>query len=409
MKIQDSKYQLRPALERAYPLPENYLLAVQHQLQALKQMEEKPVKKPMTLLIVLAVLAIGLGSALALSQWGVLDFLFQDTQREDLVPYTHALDLRQGDGQVEVWVDSAFYDGQTFAMDWTIVNTQPQKPVFVHVDAFSIGGQKLRTDGNDSFDAQWLPGIFAAEGSMQDGERIDLPLELLKGDVQPVRMQIGVYSPNQPVFDLPQDEADLTEEQQDAQRKALSELALQKIKEGHLVTWGDTFAIVDPTAEYGIAFVLGDIKSILPQSAYTRSQIELAFDLDITAARSGVHSLSPDPSYAFELFTTHYTKALRTPSGLSLHLLGQPRKGQEEAFLALMDQGSWQLTDEQGEPVDPRPDHFLVTGWDFPDGSFGRRVELSISLKAEELPEAVSLSFVPGDGSPAFHSPLMTK
>ena len=396
------------ALKRAYPLPENYRQGLNQTLQAM-QTKEEPMKHKRVLVIAVAtILALGLAGALALSEWGVLDFLFPGTDRSDLESLTQKVVIEEKVDSVQINVDSAYYDGEVFGMDWTIRNTQPDTPVFVHVDEFTVGGKTLWTDGTDSFHAQWLPGMFAPEGTMQDGERLSLPIEELDGDRQAVRMVIGTYRLHQPIFRLPNGLPDLDEQQQDEERQQNAELALEKMEEGYQVLWEDTFAVRDPEAEHGVGYLIGNITSILPIEAYTRTEIIITFDLDLKNAREALRHLTSEPVYNFELMTTQYAKAVRTPAGLTLILEAKPLLGKEDAFKTLMSGGRWELTDGEGKPLDIWPDQSDDIGLDFPDGTSGRRINYTISLTQEEMPDTVSISFLPGEGS-LLVSPIRTR
>ena len=402
----------RAAIERAYPLPEGYRDRTQRTLSALQQVKEQPImKKRLTFALALAVLLLGITGALAITQWGVLDFLFQGTQREDLQPYTRKLALTNTADDIRMTIDSAFYDGETFAMDWTVENTSPDRPAFLHVDDFTVGPKRVHTDGNDSFHGQWLPGVFGQDGTMQDGERMSLPVEQLSGDTQHVRMRVGIYRPAKPLYWLPTQykEEELDEAAQDARRLEYAKTAQEKMAEGYLVLWDDTFAIPDAEAEHGVAFVIGDIRNIWPEDAYTVTHLDIAFELDIRAARAAIQPLPARDTYAFDTMTTRYERALRTPSGVALTLTAKPLPGQGEAFEALMMNGSWEATDGTGTVIEKWPDEFMSTGWTFEDGAFGRKVRLTLSLTQEEMPEQIAISFLPGDGGEALVSPVSTQ
>lgn len=410
MQQPKANHEAKAAIERAYPLPDGFLQRTQRTLSALQQQKEFPImKKRLTFAAALSVLLLGITGALALTQWGVLDFLFHGTQRDDLQAYTQKLDLTKTVDDVRLTIDSAFYDGETFAMDWTIENTNPDRPVFLQVDAFSVGEHRLRTDGNDSFDSQWLPGVFGQDGTMQDGERMTLPVEKLQGDTQPVQMRVGIYRPTKPLYWLPSQYTgeDLDEAAQDALRLEYAKTALEKMAEGALVLWDDTFAIADDEAEHGVAFAIGDIRAIWPEDAYTVTHLDVSFDLNVRAARAAIQPLPAQDTYTFDIMTTRYERALRTPSGVALTLTAKPLPGQEQAFEAIMEKGSWEATDGAGAVIEKWPDEFMSTGWTFEDGTFGRQVTLSLSLTQAEMPEQISISYL-SEGGTAIVSPVST-
>lgn len=408
MKEASDRFAFGEALKRAYPLPEGYRQGLRQAMDALRAKEEPMTHKRALVAVVILVLALGLAGAVALSEWGVLEFLFQGADRSDLESLTQQVAIEEKSGSVQINVDSAYYDGEVFGMDWTIRNTRPETPVFVHVDEFTVGGKTLWTDGTDGFHAQWLPGMFAPEGTMQDGERLSLPIEELQGDQQAVRMVIGIYRLHQPIFRLPDGLPDLDEQQQAEERQQNAELALKKMEEGYQVLWEDAFAVRDPEAEHGVSYQIGNITNILPSDAYTRTEIVITFDLDLKNARETLRHLAVEPVYNFELMTTQYAKAVRTPAGLTLILEAKPLQGKEDAFKTLMSGGRWELTDGDGKPLDIWPDRFDDIGWVFPDETRGRRIDCSITLTPEEMPETVSVSFLYGESRPLV-SPIRTR
>lgn len=355
--------------------------------------------------LTLAALMVVLTGALALTQWGVLDFLFPGTARDELAGLTQKVDQVFNKGQVELKVDSAFYDGETFAMDWTIHNMKPQEAVYVQVEAFTLGGVPLTTDGSDSFAAQWLPGMFAREGGMQDGERIALPLDSLTGDTQAVLMDIGIYRPTKPIFRLPEDAGEMDEEEQDRQREERLLIAKEKMQEGYLVLWEDLFAITDQQTGEAV-FVLGDIQHILSESDYQKETLSLRFDLSTKAARAAHRQLRPQAEYLFPQMKASYQKAARTPAGVYLELLALPLPGQEEAFdREVVQGGTFEITDGAGQALKVWPLDFYNISLSPGEGP-GRRVRFDLPLTKEQLPEALSITFVPADGGQPLLCPV---
>lgn len=116
------------------------------------------------------------GAALAAAEYGVLDFLLgiheQPQRREVLEPLVTPVNAEAEAGTVSLEISGVWTDGEMLAMDWRIQNREPQTPVYVQIDQWTLNGIRVGSDGSDSFDCQWLPGLYAPDGVMQDGEVI---------------------------------------------------------------------------------------------------------------------------------------------------------------------------------------------------------------------------------------------
>ena len=403
-------------LQRLYPLPEQYSQRVQNTLQRLANQKEEPVKKrSLTLIAVFAILVMLATGGYALYQYGVLTFLFPDATQEKidaLTPLTQKLDIQQSASNVTLHIASAFYDGEAFALDWTIKNEQPKSPRYVSLERFEVGGQRLWGDGNDSFDSQWLPGTFSQDGSMQDGELSFLPLDQLQGDIQKVVMDINVYTPLKPLFYLKEASDDLTEEQQNAWKEEQNKVGAQKLKEGYIVMDQDMFFVAAPKDEEnpsGYARVIGPIVNILSPTDYSVEPLSITFDLDINQARAQRQPLSPQASYTFDWMTTQYVKAVKTPNGLYLTLDVKPLPDQEEQFQQKCMAGEWAVSDGQGKKIDLWPLTFENLTQPFEDGTTGRRIIIALPLLEKDMPDTVSLSFYPEGEEPPLLSPVSTQ
>ncbi len=391
-------------LKSCYPLPTGYEERVQTTLDNLSIKKEHPMKRKASFVLVFALITLLAAGGLALTQYGVLDFLFQNPttlQVEQLTPLTTQVDKQKTVANVQLDIKSSYYDGVSFAMDWTIKNLKPDSPRFVAITRYEFGGQKLWSDGNDSFDGQWLPGIYAQDGMMQDGEYSLLPLSSLTGEKQQVVMDISVYAPTKPLFYLNSEEGG----DQD-------KLGAQKLEEGYIVMDEDMFFIKstpEAEGESGYARVIGPIESILSPEDYTREVMSISFEVDISKAREALSTLPVKETYTFENLTTKYQEAVKTPAGIYLEMDIKPIKGQEKAFEELMDAGQWQMSDGKGVKIETMPQHFLGTGHTFEDGAFGRQYSLFLPILSKDLPETLSLTFYDKDNTLLLISPIKTK
>lgn len=113
------------------------------------------------LLTLTAVLVLLAGAALAAAEYGVLDFLLgiheQPQRREVLEPLVTPVNAEAEAGAVSLEISGVWTDGEMLAMDWRIQNREPQTPVYVQIDQWTLNGIRVGSDGSDSFDCQWLP------------------------------------------------------------------------------------------------------------------------------------------------------------------------------------------------------------------------------------------------------------
>ena len=402
----------KESLQRLYPLPDAFPLKVEHTLNHLLQEKEPRMKRKLSFALVFLLLALLAGGGYALAQYGVLDFLFKtpsQSQVQQLSPLTQKLDISQTKDNITLDIASVIYDGESFAMDWTMKNNTPDSPRYLEIKRYEAGGQQLWSDGNDSFDGQWLPGYFSKDGTMQDGEYSQLPLSTLKGDKIQVVMDIDIYTPTKPLYYLKEAEGEQTPEQQDAWMLEQNKIGAQKLKEGYIVMDGDTFFVPIPEEEEnatGYARLVGAIESILKPEDYTKETLSIAFDMDISGIRKAHKALTPKEEYPFDLMTTRYTKAVKTPMGVYLEMEIKPVPGKEEAFEEKVDKGEWVYSDGQGNKTDVWPLAYVGFGYDFPDGAFGRKFYVAMPILEKDLPEEISLTFFPEDGSAPLLSPI---
>lgn len=156
------------------------------------------------LLTLTAVLVLLAGAALAAAEYGVLDFLLgiheQPQRREVLEPLVTPVNAEAEAGAVSLEISGVWTDGEMLAMDWRIQNREPQTPVYVQIDQWTLNGIRVGSDGSDSFDCQWLPGLYAPDGVMQDGEVIVLPGEVKGENAVQMELAVGIYTPIDPVY-----------------------------------------------------------------------------------------------------------------------------------------------------------------------------------------------------------------
>lgn len=367
----------REAFEALYPAPSEDFsrrtAKLLRDLPALRK-ENKMEKKMTTGLILAFVLMLTTFSALAVTlDWNVMDFLFGSREHpaRELV---QDVDLRADDGQVVLTINSALSDGERFAMDWTIVNENPDSPVYVMVNDFTANGVRLGTDGNDEFDDCWLPGSFS--DAMQGGEIIELPEALRDADTLDVRLTVGVYYPKLPLWFM--------EEYDQAAAK-------EKILEGYLVVpEGQGYAELDEEEPSGVSWTAGPNPAGMLE-LFDRRELSVAFTLDLAAGRASVKQLGTEERYETALFDACYTKAIVSPVGLTLNM---------DVFSTDVE-WRFKLTDESGELLDTPWPTGEMYGGTAEDGTVFSCVRLSYyGLTEDALPDVISLTYFPETGDP---------
>lgn len=370
----------REALQSLYP-PMTHAFA--EQMKRLICSQPTSVPKPqmrIRIAIVITALLVLLGAvAAAALDWNVLTFLF-GSQRDDLTTIVQPVHAEATDGQVKLTVSSALTDGEILALDWSIENADRQTPVFAAVDDFTVNGVRVFTDGNDSFDQQWLPGRYSRDGSMRNGERLFLPHDVKAADTLQVELIVGVYRSQAPIWQM---------ETYDAQT------ARQKLDEGwFVIPEGEGFVMYDAAEEYGVVRALG-----MPTAAgaFTRTELPITFELDLRAGRESQYTLHTQESYSDSGFTLRYTKAC--VSVLGLYLTAE-----------IVPDGAWEPVFETFETVRLTDGEGMEFGAPFP--AFG---EMSLETDAqgntyillqrqydgltlERLPDVIALTRFPQNG-----------
>ena len=371
-----SKKLTRESFQKLYPTPsEAFSRQVTDMLQHLPtEQREGPVRRKLAVGLILAfALMMATFTALAAAlDWNVLAFLFGD-QEHAAKALVQQVDMRASNGQVTLSVNSAMTDGENLAMDWTLVNEQPDQPVYILVEEFTINGEEVSTDGNNEFDDCWLPGPFGQEGRMQDGEIIKLPQTLRAAEQLNIVLRASVYNARQPIYIMDTYDAALAEE---------------KIQEGYLVV-PEGEGYVERDAD-GVYWAAGPNPANLPRH-FTRTELEIAFTLSSKAGRASVQHLKTEKQYANEHFTARYTQAEVSPIGLTLQL-------EVEAPDAIYD---FELTDGQGNRLGANllgPVNEIITTGN------GDCIQIAKStwygLTQEMLPDVIALTCFPDKEEP---------
>lgn len=289
------------------------------------------------LLTLTAVLVLLAGAALAAAEYGVLDFLLgiheQPQRREVLEPLVTPVNAEAEAGAVSLEISGVWTDGEMLAMDWRIQNREPQTPVYVQIDQWTLNGIRVGSDGSDSFDCQWLPGLYAPDGVMQDGEVIALPGEVKGENDLQMELAVGVYTPIDPVYAM--DSFDPEE-------------AGRKTEQGYFVIEGGEGL----TAQEGDAWYqcFGRIDAALDPALaarFKRQELRISLSLDMTCANACREPLTVREGYTCDRLMARYESAVLTPLGLYVQLVAEPAEGTREAAEALFN-GSFELTDGEG-------------------------------------------------------------
>lgn len=354
-----------------------------------KQEERRPRRRLTVGLVFALILALAvIGSLAAVGDWNVLDFLFRSRENaaSTLVQEVNA---EATDGQTTLTISSAVTDGDTLALDWTVHNSELDKPVFLVVDDFTVNGVRVWTDGTDEFDNEWLPGCFSKDGWMRGGETVALPEEAKESDILHVEMVVGAYHPAREVYEM--------EEYDPA-------LGKQKLEEGYLVIpEGEGFLAADEEEETGVLWVARAPGEYILANGFTRTEITVAFDLDAQAGRQSARTLETEPEYRMGGFMARYAAAHLSPLGLRLTLeIGRGDGEWTDGF-------DFRLTDGEGKELEtPWPEGIYSERPE--DARFDDRVELIYyGLTEDMLPDVISLTFFPEDGSAPVVFPIRVR
>ena len=271
-------------------------------------------------------------------------------------------------------VDSAIYDGRMLAFDWYIENKQPETEMFCSVEEFTANDVPIWTDGTDSFDQQWLPGMFST-GVWQDGKFILLPEEIQGSEQLHIYMKVKLYRPTRTVYQM--DDFDPA-------------IAEQKANEGYyVIAEGEGFVGYDEGEKQWVHWIgknpaqgMGD---------YLTEELTISFD--ITKSTDGYTVLETEAEYENEYCTASYKTAEITPLGLYLTLEINPK---DEAALH---GGRLELSDGEGKSLtEADRDRF----WPSMGEEYGASPHIGrfswSGIKADDLPDTISLTYYFPDG-----------
>ena len=254
----------------AFPaMPDSCRAALMNAACSVKE-EKEPVKRKYPVSILVAAI-LTLMATIALAEgWNVLAFL-------GLQPDSDAQMLLQpvsASASVEncsIRIDSAITDGEYLAFDYVVTHTNPETPIFMRVEQFTANDETIFTDGTDDFHNQWMPGHWN-KSVWQDGEWCQLPSDLT-GDTLHVEMVVAVYTPEKPVYLM----------------DAFDEEAIrQKWDEGYyVIVDGDGMVFYDEEEQRLFHGMPGSVLDYEGQGLL-RSEMKVAFDLDLKAARAAV-------------------------------------------------------------------------------------------------------------------------
>lgn len=354
----------------------------------------KPPKVVLALALALLLSLVVTGTLAATGVWDVRQFLsefvFNGALPQQAVPYASDVFAQAKGMHTTVSVRSAYWDGIDFAMDWTVVNEQPEQPVYLKIESFTLNGEAVSTDGNDDFDNNWLPNIWCPDGVWEGGERIRAP-ETMQGQNEcEVELHISVWQPTAPVVILHTNEDGVTFD---------TALAEEKLAEGFypIVDW-DGFLFRDP--EEGLICVYGGNVPEGCVGEFEHKELTISFTLHAEDIEKTV--LTPaQAQWENELFTSCITKAEQTPLGFTLCAEIMPKDGTQETLKRLFDL-KIELADSEGNTLADAFNRTYESGSrQTADGRWYMAVEITWSPDAEVMiPSELALVIRAGDGLP---------
>lgn len=352
-----------------------------------------PRRRRLALIAALLVALLLLCAFAVAAQYGVLDFLIGGRNADDTVKsLVKPLNFAMEEGAVSLEINSALCDGESLALDWTIRNADADAPVYVQIDRWTVNGQQVWGDGSDGFDCQWLPGCYAPQGAMRDGEYVALPEEAKAADRLDVELIVGVYAPIAPIYEMEVFDAEPAE---------------QKMREGYFVlAEGYGFVMEDPEDGYIHCFgrIDGETDRALAEQ-FTRRELRVVFNLDLGAAAERRVTLETGETYACPMFTAEYTKAVLTPVGLYLELAVTPSDATHDGVCRIFD-GSFELTDENGAPLEMCLIEGEGTTIEEPVGSYRMHVRKVYNMMGVEAPGSVAVTYLDAKGGAVITMPL---
>ena len=352
-------------------------------MEARQVLENAPARRLVLVAALLLVLLLACAAAVAYD-WNVLAFLGvkQDAPAAGIVT---SVGGKVCSGDLTIQINSAVTDGEYLAFDWSLEKQDLENPVYLQVESLTANGLPLSTDGTDDFHCQWVPGIFFG-GNDQGGNLCRLPDELAQEQLQ-VEMVIGVYRPNQPVYQM-----DVFDETP----------ARQKLAEGYyVIAEGEGFVADLP--EDGLCHCFGMVKESTG-AGLERTDAVIRFTVDAAAGRATRRTLPLPERVQYPGFTMAYTEAVATALQIRLHIAVTPDENSQEAACALLENGYFDVTDADGEWMETN----ILEGFggveQTMNGHWCAVYECSIAQDIA-LPKDISLSYLADDGR-VFVAPL---
>ena len=292
-------------LRSAFPaMPEDCRSALMDAARSARE-EPSPHRRPPVAILVAALLTLMTTVALA-EGWNVLAFLGiqPDSDAHTLV---QPVSVSATTANVTMTIDSAICDGEYLAFDYTVTNTNPEKPVFLNVERFDVNSLDCSYRlGDDTFDDQWLPG-FSRPASRQGGFLLPLDAVLQEDDVLHVELTVAVYTAAAPAYFM---EASHHEEVRAA------------FNDGYLVIVGNE-RYVQPNEQdipgvSGVGICTGMFPSQRSLHGTQRSTMTLSFDLDMKAAVASLKKSTPPDPVSGKYVTLSLEKFIVSPLQIRL-------------------------------------------------------------------------------------------
>lgn len=346
--------------------------------------ETKAMKRKFPVAILVAAMLTLMTTVAIAEGWNVLAFL-------GLQPDSDAQTLMQpvsASAKVDnctIRIDSAITDGEYLAFDWTVTNTKPETPVYLRIEQFTGNGEKIYADGTDGFDNQWLPG-WCNDGSMTDGEWARVP-DGVTGDTLHVEMVIGVYTPEKPVY----------------QMVGFDEEAIrQKWAEGYyVIVDGDGMIFYDEEEK---RLVWGFPGAVLDYEAQglARSEMTVAFDLDLKAARASVRRPEPPKPVVKDGTTLAVQSIAISPLQTRIVATFTPENASYEDIVAWCQKADFVFCDGAGNVMNHWDICLMplyeVTVKEASDGTWFRQLDCNLIEVQSSLPDTVYLVYQTGSG-----------
>lgn len=248
---------------------------------AARSVREEPLRRKYPLAIVIAAILTLMTTVAIAEGWNVLHFLGIQPD-SDATQLVQPVSASARAGNVTLTIDSILCDGEDLAFDWTFTNADPAQPVYLHLEGMTANGQGfLHNTGSDQISLRWLPGADG-KGAIQGGY-ITPMAPWMSGDNLRVELVVGLYTPVWPIHRM--DVYNSTQGQ-------------AKMAEGYVVipnqnNLADPAKLLTPGADFNLETGQLDFPGT------TRTELRLAFDVDMRSARASLRRPDlPYPSYA---------------------------------------------------------------------------------------------------------------